>query len=242
MEDRIIELVVGKDEVTWKSMLISLVNAEGMNPWDVDVSILTQKYISMLAKLKDLDFRVSGKMVLAAALLLRMKTRKLVGEDIVELERLMSPGETAVDEEGFYDELEQGSRPAEGTDYPQLMPRTPQPRKRKVSIYDLMGALQQALEVKDRRILRRPVINIRMPERKVDISKLIVGMYDRIMVIMADEKKAFFSQLVSSENKGEKILAFISLLYLANHDNRKIDLIQAEHFGDIEIVLVTKTL
>ncbi|MBI2142174.1 segregation/condensation protein A [Candidatus Woesearchaeota archaeon] len=239
MEDQIIGLVVGKDEVTWQSMLMDLVKREGMDPWDVNITLLTQKYIDMLKSLKELDFRVSGKMVLAAALLLRVKSARLVGEDMMELDRLMRPQEET-DElgEGFYEELEQGQAKVALGDYPQLMPRTPQPRKRKVSIYDLVGALQKALEVSNRRILRRPpVASIRLPERKIDLTKLLSSVYARITEFFKKAKLVTFSQILPSDRQEDKILTFISLLYLSNHDQRKIDLVQKEPFGEIEIVL-----
>lgn len=235
MEDKIMELVVGKDEVTWQSMLLDLVRAEGMDPWDVNITLLTQKYLEMLKKLKGIDFRVSGKMVLAAAILLRLKTSRLIGEDMMELDRLMRPPEE-VSEDEFYGELESGNAEPEQFEYPQLLPRTPQPRKRKVSIYDLMNALNKALEVRDRRVIRRmPITNIRMPEKKYDISKLITGTLERIRELFSREHKAAFSQIVFSPE--ERILTFISLLHLANHDQRKIDLVQKEPFGEIEIIL-----
>ena len=93
MEDRIIEIVLGKEsnEITWRSMIYELVKNEQLDPWDVDISILSKRYVQMLKKLKELDFRVSGKMVLAAAILLKMKSTLLVGEDMAELDRLMAP-------------------------------------------------------------------------------------------------------------------------------------------------------
>ena len=49
----------------------------------------------------------------------------------------------------------------------QLIPRIPQPRKRKVSIYDLVGALQKALEVKKRRVIRS------IPDAPLDIPEMV---------------------------------------------------------------------
>lgn len=228
------QIVVSKDEITWQAMLLNLVKEEHMDPWDIDITSLTQRYIGMLKKLKELDFRISGKMVLAAAILLRLKTKRLVGEDINELDRLMRPPEED-SSEGFYDELEQEQKTIPPEQYPELMPRTPQPRKRKVSIYDLMGALQQALEVRDRRTLRRiPLANMRMPERNVDITKLINSVYDRIKALFDSGKTPLFSGISAKE---DRILTFVAMLHLANHDQRKIDLKQAEPFGEIEIVL-----
>ncbi|MBL7057316.1 hypothetical protein ISS09_03475, partial [Candidatus Woesearchaeota archaeon] len=44
-----------------------------------------------------------------------------------------------------------------------------------------------------------------------------------------------FSQLIPSDSKEDKVLTFIPLLHLDTQ--RKIDLMQDEHFGEIGIVL-----
>src|SRR3989338_8721596 len=108
MEDRIMQIVLGKgsNEITWRSMIYELVKSEQMSPWDVDVSILSKRYVQMLKKLKELDFRVSGKMVLAASILLKIKSTLLVGEEMAELDRLMTPQDEESTYEGFYEELD----------------------------------------------------------------------------------------------------------------------------------------
>ena len=88
--DKILDIVVQKDEVTWQNMIYELVKHENMNPWDINVSLLAKHYLQMLKKLKELDFRVSGKVVLAAAILLKIKSQKLLSDDKGELDRLMS--------------------------------------------------------------------------------------------------------------------------------------------------------
>ena len=84
MEERIMQIILGKEsnEVTWRSMIYELVKSEQMDPWNVDISVLSKRYVQMLKKLKELDFMVSGKMVLAAAILLKMKSNLLVGEEM----------------------------------------------------------------------------------------------------------------------------------------------------------------
>ena len=232
--DRILDIVVQKDEVTWQSMIYKLVKHENMNPWDVDVSQLSARYLQMLKKLKDLDFRVSGKVVLAAAILLKIKSQKLLSDDIGELDKLMSPEELS--EEEFYGDLESGMH-GDREEIPSLIPRTPQPRKRKVSIYDLMLALQKALEVRDRRILRNiPSVKIEVPQKKVDISKLIAEVYSKIKYHFSNvADKLTFSMLTQDVDKETKIHHFVTLLHLANVDHRKVDLLQQDHFGEIEI-------
>ncbi len=241
MEDKIIAIVMGKEsnEVTWRSMIYELVKSEQMDPWNIDLSVLSKKYLVMLKKLKELDFRVSGKMVLAAAILLKLKSNLLVGEDMAELDRLMAPQDDNA-EQGFYDELDSyGKGEYAGYQAQPLLPRTPQPRKRKVSIYDLVISLQKALEVRDRRVDRRmPRVTMEMPRRKVDMGALIGEVYGRVTSWFASNNKLTFTQLLPKDaNKETKILTFMPLLHLANSDYRKLDLLQQENFGEIEIVL-----
>src|SRR3989338_6933767 len=176
--ERIFSIIFSKaDEITWQSIIYELVKSEQMDHWDIDVSILTQKYIGMLKSLKEHDFRVSGKVLLAAAILLKMKSNKLVGEDLSELDRLLIGVEDEMEELGFD---ETANIPKLG-EIPTLIPRTPQPRKRKVSIFDLVEALERALEVKKRRLLHSiPPLNLEAPKKKKDVTEIIREVYGKI--------------------------------------------------------------
>lgn len=236
-EDHIFELLFKEDEITWQSLLYELVRTEQMDPWDIDISALTQSYISMLKKLQKMDFRISGKVLLAAAILLHLKSTKFLEEDISNLNRLINPPEEILsEEESFYEE---GEMKYVVPDKIVLLPRTPQPRKRKVSIYDLIESLQKALEVKQRRLLRMlDVPKVEVPEKKIDITKTIFDLYNRIKKIFGEKEKLFFHELVPSDKKEDKLFTFIPLLHLATQ--RKIDIDQESHLADIEIRLVSK--
>lgn len=244
---KLFDIIFNKDDVTWQSLIYELVKSEDMDPWDINITLLSQKYIEMLRQLKDMDFNISGKVVLAAALLLKMKSKKLVGEDLTYLDELFAQkdadlSESMIDEGGFdsFDEQYLG----EGGVYrePTLIPKLPQPRKRKVSIYDLIDALQKAIEVKERRVLRHVPSGseMRIPDKKVDISQVIMDVYNRIkgFFLRSNGGKVTFSALLPSHSKEDKVLTFIPLLHLSNQ--RKIDLMQQEHFGEIEIELLRK--
>ena len=238
MEDRIFQLLVENDDIAWKDIIFNLVKTEQMDPWDIKIGQLAKKYIELLKKAKDLDFKISGKVVLAASILLRMKSKRLVGEDLDEFDRLLA-GNT-VDEDEFYDELatmRDASQISE-EERMNLVPRTPQPRKRKVSVYDLVNALEKALEVKKRRIIKSmPSLEVEQPKKTKDVGLMIRQVYNRILdfFIAKSGRKLTFSQLVPSKTKEDKILTFMPLLHLSN--NRKIDLYQKKHFGDIDIML-----
>jgi len=237
MQEKIFKLLFEEDDVTWQTILYDLVKTEQMDPWDVDVSLIAHKYIELVKNLKQMDFRLSGKVVLAAAILLKMKCIKLVGEDMLEFDRLIYDSDR-IDEEEFYDELESNmNRAREAFDTPGLIPRSPQPRKRKVSIYDLINALEQALEVKRRRVLRSiPAHEFQAPEKKVDMSIMIKQVHAKVKAYFgAGQKVVTFSQLTPDSSRKEKLYTFIPLLHLSN--DRKIDLWQKRHFGEIEILL-----
>src|SRR3989344_6098661 len=219
-----IQLLLDKDDVTWKQILYDLVRNEQMNPWDIDVSVLSQKYIETIKNLKQHDFRISGKVLLAAAILLKIKTEHLLEHGMGELDRLLARTQEQMDDNFFSEFSQDLFNVAEKIDEekPPLIPRTPQPRHRKITIYDLAEALQQALEVKKRKLEREhPTIKITIPKRKFDITQVIRDIYSKI--------KTYFHQ-------NEKPFTFIPLLHLDNQ--RKIDLLQKEHFGTIGIELV----
>src|SRR3989344_3614087 len=176
--DRIFSLLMSKtDEITWQTIIFDLVKSEQMNPWDIDISLLTQKYIEILRSLKEHDFRISGKVLLAAAILLKIKSTKLVGEELNELDRLLIGVEEEMQDLGF----DEQSRMVEKLDViPPLIPRTPQPRKRKVSIFDLVDALERALEVKKRRVWQSMPPNVEAPKKKRDITQIIKDVYGKI--------------------------------------------------------------
>ena len=233
--ERIFSIIFSKaDEITWQGIIHELVKSEQMDPWDIDVSILAQKYIDMLRTLKEHDFRVSGKVLLAAAILLKIKSNKLVGEDLSELDRLLIGVEEEIEELGFD---ETGEIPKLG-EIPSLIPKTPQPRKRKVSIFDLVEALERALEVKKRRLLNSiPPLNVEAPKKKKDVTEIIREVYGRIKAFFfsALKDKLTFTKLLPSESREDKVHTFIPLLHLAQQN--KIELVQEIPFGEIGIIL-----
>lgn len=248
MDDKLFNIIFESDDVSWKTLLLELIKSEGMDPWDINVSLLTKKYIDIIKKLREMDFRVTGKVVLAAAILLRIKSNKLVDDDISELDNLLS---LTSSQDGLNEEILEEITDNYGnvignndskSDEPRLIIRTPQPRKRKVSIYDLIDALQQAMEVKKRRV-NRDVNEIddsllRIPIKKVDITQVIRELFIRVKGYFAgeNEKKLMFSMLIPTDgSKEDKVYTFIPLLHLENQ--LKLELNQEQHFSDFEIKL-----
>ena len=233
--EKIFSIIFSKaDEITWQNIIYGLVKSEQMDPWDISISTISQKYIDMLRTLKEHDFRVSGKVLLAAAILLKIKSTRLVGDDLSELDRLLIGVEEDMEDFGFGEEI----NAQKIGEIPSLIPRTPQPRKRKVSIFDLVEALEKALEVKKRRLLHSiPPLSLEAPKKGRDITEIIKEVYGRIRSFFmgALKGKLTFSKLIPSESKEDKVHTFIPLLYLAQQ--HKIELVQETPFGDIEVLL-----
>ena len=122
-------------------------------------------------------------------------------------------------------------------DIPKLLIKTPQARKRKVNLNDLIEALQKALEVENRRVLRRAderiLREIEMPAKKADISILIKNLYTKIKEFFKKRQVVLFSDLLPSQERIDKVYTFIPLLHLENQG--KIDLFQEKQFGAIQI-------
>ena len=90
MQERLFEILFDKDEVTWQTMLYDLVRSEEMNPWDIDIAVLAQKFFEMIGTLKEMDFRIPGKIILAAAILLKIKSVQLMGRDLDAFDSLFA--------------------------------------------------------------------------------------------------------------------------------------------------------
>ncbi len=236
--EKIFNILFQEDELTWQNIIYDLVRREEMNPWDINISMIAQKFIERLKELKNMDFRISGKVVLASALLLKMKTNRLMDQDITAFDNLIAGNA----EDEHLDLLEElaGQFSGEKPVHPALMPRTPQPRKRKVSVFDLVEALEKALEVQSRRkIYAAPQVEMVVPKKQTELTVVMKDIYDKVVSFFnKSNEKLTFEQLIPSNTKEDKVFTFIPLLHLDNQ--MKIILAQEQHFGDIFIHLNRK--
>lgn len=241
MQQQLLDIIFKEDEITWKDVILNLIKTNQIDPWDVDIIWLTKEYVRMLKKLKELDFKFSGKVLLAAAILLRIKSDRLLDEDIAMFDSLMN----AVDEqdiEEFYNEMEHmatdnpfGENADESERIPQLIPRTPQLKKRRVSVYDLMNALEDALETSTvrRATIRTQKAEIKVPDIKFDIGKVINAMSEKLSRVFKKKKSIPFADLLPGQDKEDKVYTIMPLLHLAHIDHRLVDLEQKEQFSEI---------
>ncbi len=235
MQEQLYDMLMKQDEITWQSIIHELIKSEQMDPWDIDISLLSQKYLETIRKLQEMNFFISGKVILACALLLKIKSDKLVAEEIADFDSYLFNRQEIEELEEFIEE----NKRYKDIDIPRLAIKTPQARKRKVGVNDLISALQKALEVSNRKVLRRiqeeNFKGPQIPEKRYDITGLIQKLFEKITTLFSKQEKITFSHLVESEKREDKIMTFIPLLHLDFQN--KIGLEQKEPFSEIEVHL-----
>lgn len=247
VQQQFFDQLLKDDDIEWKSLILEAVRSNQMDPWDIELSFIATQFLKMVREYQKMNFKLSGKVILAAALLLKLKSHRFVNHDINALDALIASTENEVDDDIIHDEpfdkdaYRRGLLDEVAEGQPQLYPRTPQPRKRKVSVYDLIKALEQALEVNKRRemrVLGSVGPGISMPKKMFDITQGLNTVYRAVATHYVNNGKysqLTFLKLVPSEERNDKVFTFIPLLHLRNM--QKVDMDQQEHFGDFSVVL-----
>ena len=231
MQDQIMDMLLKEEEISWKTIIYDLVKTGEIDPWDVNITLLTQRYIQIIKKMQVQDLPLSGKILLAAALLLKIKSTHLVENDITRLDALLNSTEELEEMEEFSE-----IGPARNNEKYVLIPKNPQPRNRKVSVQDLVNALQRAMVSKKKVLEKLRPEKFALPERTFDIMDVIYDTLQKINYYAKKEKKLTFSRLLPPHaGRQEKVFTFIPLLHLENL--QEIELEQEKPFDEIEVKL-----
>ncbi len=247
-EERIYSVAMDRNAIDWKSFLYELIHKEGLNPWDIDLGILTKKYLVALKDLKEVDFDISGKFLTVAIFLLKTKSEKLVSADIRgfddTLEFMKNEGIESIDDfDSMEDPFDEDFIAEPKKQEYKLKFRNPIARKRKVNIFDLIKTLEKTFEQSNKRranFLQRKGEDViytgpTYEKKKKDLKQIIEELFDFISdEFSAKSGHVDFSHISSSANHKMDVLEkFIPLLHL--HNQNKIELKQEKHFDEIEI-------
>ncbi len=159
----VIELV--NKEATWRDLLISLVERNKLDPWNIDIIEIVDSYIDTVKQLKVVDFRIPANIILAAAILLRMKSN------------LISMPDYSEEELGVEEGVERPNIVVDPLNFRQRIAP-----KRRISLNELITALDEAIKIKDMRmtILPRQQISIPITLENFDIETETEKIYDMI--------------------------------------------------------------
>ena len=129
-------------QIGWQDVIYDLINTEQLDPWDLDISILTEKYLEKVQQYEENDFFVSSKVLLAASLLLKIKSEMLLNQYIKSIDEIL------------FGKIEKKVTTLErielDEEIPELIPRSPMPRFKKVTLKELVASLDQAIATENR--------------------------------------------------------------------------------------------
>lgn len=228
----IYDLLTSK-EVSWKSIIYDLINTEQLDPWDINITLLANMYLEKIKVLEEANFFVSSKILYAASLLLKLKSDSLLNSHLKSIDEILF---------GEKEELKKEEKLEMPENLPELNPKTPLPRKKKVSLDELMNALNKAMKTEKRRIrkevdkkIAEKEVDVVVPETKPSIKDRIKKVYSMVMTSFKKKgRKIGYSELTGNK-KEEKISCFLPCLHL--HNQKKLFLEQQGHFSEIYIWL-----
>lgn len=201
-------------------ILLELVQGHKLDPWEVDIEKLTTIFVRHLREKGRPDLRISGRALLSASTLLRMKS-----------DRVLNGGEGALDDS----ELEEFPY----IDLPDLGRISIIPRAlRKITLDELMGALREALEdippPKSRQSRKLEKIFRKLSDYQVNIEGHLDELYQRIKSSLSSSGEVIFSQLAERTRLAVVRTLLLLLILFARG---KVVLRQADPFGEIFISL-----
>ncbi len=206
---------------TWREMLLDLVAAKKLDPWNIDIVEITGSYIERINKMEMLDLRVPANLILAAAILVRFKASALRFEE----ETQVVVEETYVEEDASPEVI------------PVLELKTRIPPKRMVTLDELLLAMEKVFdeqkkrEEKAQKIEIPAVINIHLPE--FNIEQRMAEVYERVLQEKDSEGLATFSRIVNDGTPVQVVATLLPLLHLVQ--DRKLSIFQEKFFGEIFI-------
>lgn len=224
------------EQLSWQSIILDLINSEQLDPWDIDLVILTNRYLEKIREFEEANLFVSSKVLFAAALLLRIKSEILLNHYLPTLDEILFGKKEEKRYEQERIELED--------EIPGLVQRTPLPRHRKVSLQELLSALGKAITTENRRIKKVVTAKqqeietaISIPKGTINLKDLVANVYGKVKGIFTPEREipVAFSELLGDKVniKEERVNHFVPLLHLDNQ--HKVLLEQEKHLEEIYI-------
>ena len=249
-----VEKFVQEAEVDGIEILVSLAKQGKINPWNVDIVEVTDKYLMHLFQSKAQNLRLTGRTLLFAAILLKLKSNVLEGLDILDFE---PPQEDVFnyDDEMPLDYEEEYIPTNNVISIDEVLQRRTSVRlnhNRVVTLRDLIRQLEfyemldkkQSLKNAHERAKRR-VQNY----AKLSPDDIINLAHDEYIENGVQRLRANLTEILSRQDRIElneltllgmdKISAYVSLLFLTVDSD--YDLEQDEFYSDLYVVRRSKT-
>ena len=232
-------------------ILVNMAKQGKVDPWNIDIVDITDKYLAQLFQMKAQNLRLTGRTILFAAVLLKLKSNILEGIDVNDFDAQEDDLDYSDD---YYDEFGQSEQEYINTNnvisLEEVLERRTSVklnRSRVVTLKDLIRQLQFYEEMERKRSLKNAHERAKRRVRSYarlsaeDIVNLAHDEYiENGVLILKDNLSRMFEQDEKINLKTltllgmNKTTAYISLLFLtANSD---YDLVQDEFYGDLYVV------
>ncbi len=218
------DLVSLIDQPEWKTILIDLVKTNKMDPWNIDVSQLTEKYLTKINQMESLNLRVPANAILACAILVKTKSKYL---------KLSS-----IEDEEFSEELSNEQKELFLEELPDLV-ASRSLREGRISLDELVNSIEGIIQQTEPK--KGSVRNIPRMELNFDtisIEEKLDSVYESIRQKVDSEGIVLFNDLIELKDNHSIIDTFLPVLFLMN--SGKILAYQEEFFGDIFIKLLAQ--
>ena len=237
-------------EVDGIEILVSMAKQGKIDPWNVNIVDVTDKYLMHLFQSKAQNLRLTGRTLLFAAILLKLKSNVLEGLDIMDFEP-QHPDEFEYNDEpleyGMDDEYIPTSNVISIDEVLQRRTSVRLNHNRVVTLRDLIRQLEfyemldkkQALKNAHERAKRRVQNYARLsPEDIINLA------HEEYIEQGVERLKANLEEILNRQDKIElneltllgmdRISAYISLLFLTADSD--YDLVQDEFYSDLYVV------
>lgn len=242
--------VVKEAEVDGIEILVNMANQGKINPWNVDIVEVTDKYLTHLFQSKAQNLKLTGRTLLFAAILLKLKSNVLEGINILDFEPPQSDEQDFGEDTLEYTEDDEYIPTNNVISIDEVLQRRTSVRlnhNRVVTLRDLIRQLEfyemldkkQALKNAHERAKRR-VQNYAglSPEDIINLA------HEEYIENGVQRLKANLEEILNRQDKIElneltllgmdRVNAYISLLFLTADSD--YDLVQDEFYADLYVV------
>ena len=235
-------------------ILVSMAKSGKIDPWNVDIIDVTDKYLAHICEMKSQNLRLTGRTFLFAAVLLKLKSNVLEGNDILSIGQPDYTEGLEFDDDGFVAEYGQEDNEFTPTSnvvsIDEVLQRRTSVRlnrNRVVTLRDLIRQLQfyeklekkQSLQQAHERAKSRvrsyarftpdDIINLAHEEY---IEDCILKLKENLVQIFENNDKIELNELTLLGM--DRVSAYIALLFLTVDTNYELK--QDEFYSDLYVV------
>ncbi|RLJ00684.1 MAG: hypothetical protein DRP06_01420 [Candidatus Aenigmatarchaeota archaeon] len=207
----ILQLIINGSD--FQSVIKEIIIEDDLDPWNIDISKLSESLLTYLNQLEDINFRIPARFILVSAILLRLKSEYLIREE--EAEKTLE----TLDIEGL-NILEAPIN------------RIPM---RNITFEELTKSLEKVMESKE----KKEQMKLNREEKIKNLQKFIEidieDYVEKIFKELSKITKTSFYNLTNKKNNLETARYFVALLHLTNQ--QKIQIKQENLFEDFHINL-----